>query len=81
VLAEMLRDALPGLRLITHCGGGNFKNQFRRADRSGAAFTLLLGEDEVRAGTVGIKPLRSEEPQIVVAQDALVQRLKSLISI
>ncbi|HWP01455.1 MAG TPA: histidine--tRNA ligase [Methylococcus sp.] len=79
VLAEMLRDALPGLRLITHCGGGNFKSQFKRADRSGAAFALLLGEDEVRAGTVGIKPLRTEEPQIVVAQDALVQRLKSLI--
>lgn len=57
-LAERLREQLPALRLRMNCGGGGFKAQFRRADHSGARFALILGEDEVAAGTVAIKPLR-----------------------
>jgi histidyl-tRNA synthetase len=60
-LAEGLRDALPGLRLAVHCGGGSFKSQMKRADRTGARLALILGEDEADAGTVAIKPLRERE--------------------
>ena len=62
-LAERLRDALPTLRLRTHCGDGGFKAQFRRADHSGARFALILGEDEIKAGTVAVKPLRDPQGQ------------------
>ncbi|MDG4549306.1 MAG: histidine--tRNA ligase [Candidatus Contendobacter sp.] len=62
-LAERLRDQAPALRLRMHCGGGGFKAQFRRADHSGARFALILGEDEVRAGTVAVKPLRDPDGQ------------------
>jgi len=58
LIAEGLRDALPWLRIQTHCGGGSFKSQFRKADRSGARYALVLGEDEVNRGEAGIKPLR-----------------------
>ena len=57
-LAERLRDAVPGLRLLTHCGGGSFKRQFKKADKSGARLALILGDDEAAAGTVSCKPLR-----------------------
>ena len=57
-LAEMLRDALPGLRLVWHCGGGSFKSQLRSADRSGAALALLLGEEEAAQGQLTVKALR-----------------------
>ncbi|MGB2680287.1 MAG: histidine--tRNA ligase [Candidatus Competibacter sp.] len=60
-LAERLRDQLPALRLQLHCGGGGFKAQFRRADHSGAQLALILGENEVAAGTVAIKPLRAAD--------------------
>ncbi|MBL4609930.1 MAG: histidine--tRNA ligase, partial [Pseudomonas sp.] len=53
-LAEQLRDALPGLRLVVHCGGGSFKSQFKKADKSGALFALILGEDEAAAQQIGI---------------------------
>jgi len=46
-LAEQLRDALPGLRVETNCGGGSFKSQLKRADRSGARLAVILGDDEV----------------------------------
>lgn len=68
VLAERLRDALPLLRLETHCGGGSFKSQFKKADKSGARLALILGEEEVGNATVGIKFLREEAEQLLMAQ-------------
>ncbi len=65
-VAEGLRDGLPGLRLMCNCGGGNFKNQFKKADRSGAPLALVLGEGEIERGTVQVKPLRGEGEQVEV---------------
>jgi len=67
-LAEQLRDNLPELKLLLHCGSGSFKSQFKRADKSGADYALILGEDEIAAGSASIKPLRTEGPQITVSQ-------------
>ncbi len=71
VIAEGLRDRVPGLRLQVHCGGGSFKSQFKKADRSGAAYAIVLGEDELARGVVGVKPLRSEGEQQQIALDEL----------
>jgi histidyl-tRNA synthetase len=60
VLAETVRAAVPGRRIEVNLGGGNFKAQFRRADRSGAVLALVLGEDELARGMVQLKPLRDE---------------------
>jgi histidyl-tRNA synthetase len=68
-LAERLRDAVPALRLQCHCGGGSLKSQLKRADRSGAAFALILGEDELAAGTITLKYLRQDLPQRQLALD------------
>ncbi|MGQ0834856.1 MAG: histidine--tRNA ligase [Gammaproteobacteria bacterium] len=62
-IAERLRDELPRRRIELNLGGGNFKAQFRRADRSGARLALIVGDDEVARGVVGLKPLRSESGQ------------------
>jgi len=63
LFAEQLRDALPTLKLQVNCGGGSFKSQFKKADKSGADFALILGDDEATQGIIGCKPLRSESPQ------------------
>jgi histidyl-tRNA synthetase len=68
-LAENLRNQLPQLRLMTHCGGGSFKNQFKRADKSGALFGLVLGSDEVKNQTVGFKSLRDKSEQESIPWD------------
>ncbi|RME34227.1 MAG: histidine--tRNA ligase [Gammaproteobacteria bacterium] len=81
VLAERLRDALPGLRLLLHCGGGSFKSQFRRADRSGAELALILGEEEVAERCAGIKHLRREAGQERIGWDALPGRLRELLAL
>ncbi|WP_434458328.1 histidine--tRNA ligase [Stutzerimonas urumqiensis] len=70
-LAERLRDALPGLRLLVNAGGGSFKSQFKKADKSGARFALILGDDELGARVVGCKPLRDDGEQQSIAWDAL----------
>jgi histidyl-tRNA synthetase len=62
-IAEELRDALPQYRFEVNMGGGNFKAQFRRADRSGAALAVIIGEDELARGVVALKPLRQETGQ------------------
>ena len=67
-LAEQLRNDAPDWAIVTHTAGGRFKNQFKKADKSGARFALVLGEDEVMNGTVSIKDLRSSNPQKTVNQ-------------
>lgn len=78
-LSETLRNALPGAVVVSHCGGGSFKSQMKKADKSGASIALLLGDNEVEAGTVGVKPLRSEDPQQDVARAELADVLKQLL--
>jgi histidyl-tRNA synthetase len=70
-LAERLRDQVAGLRIEAHCGGGSFKSQLKRADKSGARFALVLGDTETERRVVGLKSLRIEEPQVEVSWDAL----------
>jgi histidyl-tRNA synthetase len=60
-VAEGLRDA--GLRVVRHGGGGSFKSQMKKADASGAAFAVIIGDDEAAAGEVALKPLRGEGQQ------------------
>ena len=72
-LAEQLRDA--GLRVMMHCGGGSMKSQFKKADRSGARYAVVLGEDEVRNSVASIKPLREPGDQQAVSLDQLASRL------
>ncbi|MEJ2591060.1 MAG: histidine--tRNA ligase [Candidatus Thiodiazotropha sp.] len=71
-LAEELRDTLPALRLISHCGGGGFKSQFKKADKSNARYALILGDDELARGEVGLKPLRESGEQQQIELDRLV---------
>ncbi len=62
-LVERLRSELPAVRFELNVGAGNFKAQFRRADKSGAALALVIGEDELARGMVGVKPLRASSGQ------------------
>lgn len=78
LLAERLRDTLPQLRVISHCGGGSFKSQFRKADRSGARYALVLGDEEVQKREAGLKPLRDNGEQETIHFDELGARLASL---
>jgi histidyl-tRNA synthetase len=75
VLAEELRDKVTGIRVELNLGGGSFKSQMKRADKSGAEFALILGEQELADGCIGIKPLRSTGEQISVALDELAETL------
>ncbi len=75
VLAEQLRDALPDLRLLVHAGGGSFKSQMKRADKSGAEFALIIGDDEVVNDQVQLKALRGTGGQVAVPRAELVSGL------
>jgi histidyl-tRNA synthetase len=75
VLADDLRSQCPNIRIESHCGGGSFKSQIKKADKSGATVALILGEDEVASATAGVKFLREEKPQQTVAQTDLANLL------
>jgi len=78
-LAERLRDQVPGLRLVANCGDGSFKAQFKRADRSGAALALVVGEEEAARGMVTLKPLRGSGEQVQLDESALVAELRTRV--
>ncbi|UYM15533.1 histidine--tRNA ligase [Endozoicomonas euniceicola] len=73
---ESIRNRLPDLRMQVNCGGG-FKGQMKRAYNSGAEFALIIGEDELAAGTVTIKPLTGDEPQQTMDVNAVIGYLQA----
>lgn len=84
VVTERLRDQLGGVRIVQHTGGGSFKSQMKKADRSGARLALIWGEDEVAAGTVSIKALREDvghgAGQLSVAVAELETTLRAMLA-
>lgn len=78
-VAQELRQQLPTLKVMSHCGGGNFKKQMKRADKSGAQFALIIGENEVANNQVAIKPLRTKDEQKLVTRSELVTKIAELI--
>ena len=79
-LSERLRDRLPNLRLQVNAGGGSFKSQFKKADKSAALFALILGDDELAQQVVGFKPLRGQGEQQNIAWDALAEHLEASLA-
>ena len=77
-LAEQLREQVPGLRVMSHFGGGNFKKQFKRADKAGAAVALVLGENEVADKTVVLKDLVGGT-QETLSQADVAEKLVELV--
>ncbi len=75
-LAEQIRNELPHLRVMSHCGGGNFKKQMKKADASGADVAVILGEDEVAQGQATLKYLREDRPQQTLAVEELLRALQ-----
>lgn len=76
-LAEKLRSELPHLRIMTHCSGGNFKKQFKRADKSGAKFALVIGESELQNAQVVVKDLLGGTEQQTVDMANVVAYLQN----
>ena len=80
-VSEHLRNTLPTTRVMMHCGGGNFKKQLKRADKTGARLALLLGSDEMQSRVVGVKPLRDGQEQVTVSFDALSDKVVEMLNV
>jgi histidyl-tRNA synthetase len=79
-LANYLRSKVHGLKLMLHCGGGSFKNQFKKADKSGALYAIIMGEHEIKTHSVSLKSLKEDIPQQSLYQDELAEFLKLKIA-
>lgn len=75
-VAEALRDNIDGLRVVLHCGGGGFKSQFKKADKSDAEFAVIIGEEEAEQRQVSLKPLRQQGEQKNMQLDELIAELQ-----
>ncbi|QDP00390.1 histidine--tRNA ligase [Thalassotalea sp. PS06] len=78
-LSEQWRDAVPGIRIQTHCGGGKFQKQLKRADKSGAEIAIILGESEVEQQTVTVKYLRQQKEQVSLPFEQVAVLLTNLL--
>lgn len=72
--AEFLRDS--GIQVILHCGGGSFKSQMRKADASGARYAVIIGDNEVQAQEVILKPLREISDQASIQLNAVIDLIR-----
>lgn len=79
-LTKYLRSKVHGLRIMLHCGGGSMKNQFKKADKSGAAYAIIIGEHELKTHSISLKSLRTDLPQQTMYQDELAEYLKLKMS-
>jgi histidyl-tRNA synthetase len=80
-ISEALRDALPQIKVMNHCGGGNFKKQMKRADQSGASIALIIGQDEMALQQVTVKYLREKQPQETVLIKELTHFTEKLFNV
>ena len=80
-VSEKLRDALPQIKLMNHCGGGNFKKQMKRADQSGASIAFIIGQDEMETQQVAVKYLREKQPQEIVSINELTHFTQKLFDV
>ena len=80
-VSEKLRDALPQIKLMNHCGGGNFKKQMKRADQSGAIIAFIIGQDEMDKQQVAVKYLREKQPQEIVSINELTHFTQKLFDV
>ncbi|GAB2996599.1 histidine--tRNA ligase [Psychrosphaera aestuarii] len=78
-IAEQLRHSAPSLRVVNHCGGGNFKKQMKRADKLGAKVALILGEDEINNEQVTVKNLVVQGEQQTVSWSDVANRVQELV--
>ena len=78
-LAEKIRTEIDGIKLQLNCGGGSFKSQFKKADKSGAEHAIIIGEDEVSCNEVSLKPLRTDQQQKNISHEQLIQELTETI--
>jgi histidyl-tRNA synthetase len=74
-LAERIRNEIDDIKLQVNCGSGSFKSQFKKADKSGAEYALIIGDDEVSRGEVSLKPLRTDQEQKNMTQNEVIQLL------
>jgi histidyl-tRNA synthetase len=77
LIAEKIRTEIPHLKVEVNLTGGSFKSQFKRADKSGAQWALIWGEDELKSNTISIKNLKAEAPQIQVNAEQLITFFKT----
>ena len=78
-ISENIRDALPGVKMITHCGGGSVKSQMKKADKSGAGIALIIAEDELENEQVTVKYLRENKEQVTVSVDELAAFITKIV--
>ncbi len=76
-LGEKIRSKYPSVTLVQHCGGGSFKSQIKKADKSGAQWALILAEDELKNDTVSIKFLREQKEQKTIQQSELMNEIQT----
>ena len=81
LLAEEVRNQLPNVKILTNCGGGSLKNQFKKADKSGAEIALILGENELERKQLTVKYLRDEKPQVTIKYSEISNFLSKALSI
>jgi histidyl-tRNA synthetase len=77
-IVQQWREQAPELKICLHCGGGSLKSQLKKADKSGARVALILGEDEMTAGSVMMKTLREGGGQETLQQTAVMAAIKAL---
>lgn len=80
-ISESLRNSLNKVKLTVNCGDGSFKSQMKKADKSGARYALILGQDELSNNQVSLKNLRQREPQELINIDNLAEKLAELLAV
>ena len=79
-LSYELRKQFPDLYIMINCGGGSLKNQFKKADKSGAQIALILAEEELQTNMIAIKNLRNDTPQALVKHAALKEYINDILA-
>jgi len=78
-IAEQIRHSEKKYNVVVNTVPSSFKSQFKKADKSGARFAFVLGEEEVKEKSITIKDLRTGKDQFSIKQNEIAEHLQKLL--
>ena len=80
ILAEKIRDANEEYAVEINMDGGSFKQQFRKADKSGSELAIVIGEEEIQQGNLGFKPLMIDQEQTTIKEENIMEEINQFFA-
>ena len=78
-LSRQILEAIPNITITNDLTMSNLKSQMKKANKSGADFAMILGEEELAKNVLSFKPLKGQGVQQSIELEGIIQHLQEIL--